>query len=268
MKKILKRVSVLVLLIALSGATLFGCDFSFYPKDEVEIIKDSNEYSKPYNTNSLIENIQKKLMVTQAFEINGEMIDNSTISLKMINRDTIKNSSFSLEFNKIDFYNLKLNLRNKNLYFKVPLKDMGIDSDLKLGIKEYVDDLLLYLPLFVNSLDLTMLENLTSEDYVQIFNRENYLLYFLDYLLNLGETSFIIDNYEYIINIETEENLKVVISKDYSIKMISSDLFTLNFSYPVGKYILEYPGEIVGISYVSIASIEDTIGETFEDLLS
>lgn len=267
MKKILKRVSVLVLLIALSSATLFGCDFSFYPKDEVEIIKDNNEYNKPYNTNSLIENIQKKLMITQAFEINGNIEDTSTISLKMIARDTIKNSSFSLELN--NSYNLKLNLRNKNLYFKVPLKEMGIESDLKLGIKEYVDDLFIYLPLFANSLNMRMLEDLTKDDYEEIFNKTDFLLYFLDYLLNLGDTSFIIENYQYIINVQTKENLKVVVNKDYSIKSISSDLFTLNFSYPsAGKYILEYPGEIVGISYVTIASIEDTLGESFKDLLS
>ena len=102
MKKLLRRVSLLIVLIALSSVTLFGCDFSLYPKDYIQIVSDNTEYNKPYNALSLMENIEKKLNNIQAFEVDGTMSDGSTVSLDFIARDTVKNSSFSLEFNKIN----------------------------------------------------------------------------------------------------------------------------------------------------------------------
>lgn len=269
MKKLLRRVSLIIILIALSSVTLFGCEFSLYPKDYVQIVADNNEYQKPYNALSLVENIEKKMNTIQAFELRGTMSDGSTLSLDFITRDTIKNSSFSLEFNKIDTYNLKLNLRNQILYFKVPLKNMGIESDLNLGIKEAVDDLLFYLPLFANGLNLELVKELDENDYYDIFNKVGYMQFFLDYLLNLGENAFFVENYEYIINVKTQDNIKIIINKDYSLKRIESDNYVFNFSYPhIGEYVLEYPGEIVGIGYVTLKSIEDTLGESFVDLLS
>jgi len=268
MKSLLKKLLLICLIITLSSVTLFGCEFSLYPKDYVEIVADNNKYNSPYNTVSLVENIQKKMSIVQAFEISGTFSDGSTIQYKMISRDSIKNSSFSLTFNKKDDYTLKLNLRNKILYFKVPFKSMGIDSELNLGIKESVDDLVPYLPLFVKGLKIKELEKLTKEDYSNIFNQIGYTQYCIDSLLHSGETVFSIENYGYKISIKNEANTEININRDFSIKEIKSEHYTLNFSYPkVGEYVLEYPGEIVGIGYVTVESIEDSLGESFEKLL-